>query len=148
MRNTNNNTKTTKNKATVVISAYEHKLLSKLSNNYNMNMGQFMELAIQFFRKSGINPADDTYSPSEHLISLENRMIDVIKIIKAIERDKLSALLENQLILLRRIEEGFANLPNKEYIQELFMEMMKSQTKSINTIIKLFADSIESNENE
>jgi hypothetical protein len=76
--------KATGNKATVVIGKHEHKILVKLADNYNMNMGQYLESSIHYFRKTGINPSDESYSPAEQIKNLEKRIDDVIKIIRAL----------------------------------------------------------------
>jgi hypothetical protein len=143
MNTTNSNVKPSTNKVTVVIDRHSHKVLSKLATSYNISRGQFLETGIQYFRKTGINPSDESLSPVEQIKSLEKRVDDVIRIVKAIERDKLSPIIEQNIALNQRLELSLTNLPSEGKIIEVIKGTTNLLVKSIDRLAKYNMDVID-----
>ena len=132
------------NKSTIVIGKHEHKILARLAENYQMRLGQFVESSINYFRKTGINPADESFSPVEQIKSLEKRIEDVIKIVKAVERDKLSPLIENLLIIERRIDVGLLEIPTQKNIDEALKTNISNLIPYLGKISELLTEVLDS----
>ncbi|MFP4557644.1 MAG: BfmA/BtgA family mobilization protein [Bacteroidales bacterium] len=66
-----------------------------------MKQVEFINSAIDYFKKTGINPAAEIYTPREEIEMLRKRLEEVIKYLQVHERQKLGPLME-RLILLEK----------------------------------------------
>lgn len=77
-------------KKSILISAYHHKELKKLSEAYNLSFYKLVEEMIIYFKKTGINPTDPkNENPSKGLRELDKRLVSFLKVQ---ERDILKPL--------------------------------------------------------
>ncbi|TQI71424.1 hypothetical protein JM79_2357 [Gramella sp. Hel_I_59] len=77
-------------KKSILISAYHHKELAKLSEAFGYSYYKLVEEMITYFKKTGINPLDSkNENPSKAVRELDKRLISFIRIQ---ERDILKPL--------------------------------------------------------
>ena len=66
---------------TTNIGKSELKSLRSLAQKHNLKQVDFINHAIAYFKKTGINPADEIYSPREEISKLSHRVDQVIRFI-------------------------------------------------------------------
>ena len=96
------------NLTTVNIKKEYQKELRKLSQSWGMSQVEFLNNAIWYFKKTGVNPKSPIFSPKEELAKLEARLNQVIKFIRQQEKEKLNPLLDELIITERRLKESLA----------------------------------------
>lgn len=118
---------------TVNIKREYQKELRKMSQSWGMSQVEFLNNAIWYFKKTGINPKSTIFSPKEEIAKLDKRLDQVIKFLRHQERDKLSPLLDEIIIAERRLKESLALGVDKEDFVSLqntileIEEVVKSQ---------------------
>ncbi|MFD2827617.1 BfmA/BtgA family mobilization protein [Leeuwenhoekiella polynyae] len=117
-------------KKSILISAYHHKELTKLSEVYNLKYYELVEEMIGYFKKTGINPKESkNENPSRALKELDKRMVSFLKVQ---ERDILKPL---------RQEVYEYSKDQKQEIKELHTKLIKA-LNTINQNEKLRADNL------
>jgi len=109
-----NSTLTTTN-----IGKEELKHLRKIASHHGLKQVEFINATISYFRKTGINPAEEIYSPREEIERLTKRVDEVIKFMQVHEKQKLSPLLERLLLLERRLSEIYSKVVTVEDLKPL-----------------------------
>jgi hypothetical protein len=95
----------------------EAKLASK---TLNLTLGEFVLHSAEYFRKTGIDPSkSDIESPYKAIKELEKRVGQVVGYIKTQEQEKLNPLLEQLIILSRRLDEALTKLPASERFDQV-----------------------------
>jgi len=79
---------------TIKISDHSHSQLKKLSKTHDLDMGGFVEAAIQYFKRTGENPADPHSSPQAALEEMNKRLSQVIGFIRKQEENHLLPIVE------------------------------------------------------
>lgn len=100
----------TTNLTTTNIGVDELKHLKKLALKHKLRQVEFINASISYFRKTGINPSEEIYSPREEIERLTKRVDEVIRFMQVHERQKLSPLTERLILLDKRINESISNL--------------------------------------
>lgn len=93
--------------------------LRKLASHHNLKQVEFINAAIDYFRKTGINPAEEIYSPREEIARLTKRVDEVIRFLQVHERNKLLPLMERLILLEKKLSEGYGKVAEKEDIKKL-----------------------------
>jgi len=106
--------------STTNISQSHLKQLKRLSNSHGLTQVDFINSSIDYFRKTGINPVEEIYSPREEIAKLEKRVEEILKFIRIHERDKLTPLVDQLIILQKRLSDGYSNVATEEMIKEHF----------------------------
>jgi hypothetical protein len=91
---------------TTNIGVEELKHLRKLSTHHKLKQVEFINSAIGYFRKTGINPSEEIYSPREEIEMLKKRVEEVIKFLQVHEKQKLSPLMERLILLEKKLSEN------------------------------------------
>ena len=104
----------TANLTTVNIKKEYQKELRKMSESWGMSQVEFLNNAIWYFKKTGINPQSPLFSPKEEIAKLDKRLDQVIKFLRHQEKDKLTPLLDEIIIAERRLKESLALGVDKE----------------------------------
>lgn len=117
---TMNSTLTTTN-----IGRSELKSLRSLAKTHNLKQVEFINHAIAYFKKTGINPSDQIFSPREEINKLSTRMDQVIGFIKTQEEKKLNPLLDELILISRRLNDQMENQITIEHLRELYKLLMK-----------------------
>lgn len=98
---------------TTNIGVEQLKSLKKLSTKHGLKQVEFINASIDYFRKTGINPSEEIFSPREEIARLAKRQDEIIGVIKTHEK-KLAPLLERLALLDAQIRETTSNLIEKE----------------------------------
>lgn len=109
-----NNTLTTTN-----IGKEELKHLRKIASHHGLKQVEFINATISYFRKTGINPAEEIYSPREEIERLTKRVDEVIKFMQVHEKQKLTPLLERLILLERRLSETYSKIVTIEDLKSV-----------------------------
>lgn len=109
----------TANLTTVNIKKEYQKELRKMSQSWGMSQVEFLNNAIWYFKKTGINPQSTIFSPKEEIAKLDKRLDQVIKFLRHQEKDKLTPLLDEIIIAERRLKESLALGVDKEDFDSL-----------------------------
>ena len=115
-----NSTLTTTN-----IGKSELKSLRSLAKTHNLKQVEFINHAIAYFKKTGINPSDQIFSPREEINKLSTRMDQVIGFIKTQEEKKLNPLLDELILISRRLNDQIEDQITIEHLGKLYTLMMK-----------------------
>jgi virulence-associated protein VapD len=117
---------------TTNIGKSELKSLRSLAQKHNLKQVDFINHAIAYFKKTGINPADEIYSPREEISKLSHRVDQVIRFIKTQEEKKLTPLLDELILISRKLNAQMENQVTAEHFnhllkgQKLMLEYSKS----------------------
>lgn len=87
----------------VRIDKTQHKKLKDLSRKFNLSQTDFVNYAVDYFAKTGINPADKIYSPREEISKLEKRVEQVIKFLNVFQREQAKPVFDELVILNKAI---------------------------------------------
>ncbi|NLC92065.1 MAG: hypothetical protein GX677_01140 [Treponema sp.] len=115
-----NSTLTTTN-----IGKSELKSLRSLAKTHNLKQVEFINHAIAYFKKTGINPSDQIFSPREEINKLSTRMDQVIGFKKTQEEKKLNPLLDELILISRRLNDQIEDQITIEHLGKLYTLMMK-----------------------
>ncbi len=140
---------------TTNIGSNELKSLRQLAKKHDLSQTEFINRSILYFKKTGINPADEITSPREEINKLNNKMESVIKFIRTQEKTKMIPLLdelsiisrklndqmEDQLTLSRFMEVAKLFLENFKYLREV-QENQGNHLKSIKNSVEGLPNSI------
>lgn len=127
----------TSNLTTTNIGTEELKHLKKLATHHGLKQSEFINLAIAYFRHTGINPIDKTYSPREELERINKRVEEVIKFMQVHEKQKLTPLLERLMLLERRLSETYSKIVTVEDLKSLgnlTIQLSKQLDNQVNTL--------------
>ncbi|HAF30436.1 MAG TPA: hypothetical protein DCG75_15445 [Bacteroidales bacterium] len=102
------------NLTTVNIDKASQKELKKLSQSWEMSQVEFLNNAIWYFKKTGINPISPIFSPKEEMAKMNKRLDQVIKFIRHQQTEKLNPLLDEIIIVERRLKENIATGINQD----------------------------------
>lgn len=100
--------------------------LKKFCTWYKITQGEFVKLALVYFRKSGINPAEPPESVKEELNKIEKRISQLIAFQRTFEKENMLPLVEALLKTESKINQHFAGIPDG----------MKTTLEAINTLYK------------
>ncbi len=109
-----NNTLTTTN-----IGKEELKHLRKIASHHGLKQVEFINASISYFRKTGINPVEEIYSPREEIERLTKRVDEVIRFLQVHEKQKLTPLLERLILLERRLSETYSKIITAEDLKPI-----------------------------
>lgn len=117
---------------TTNIGKSELKSLRLLAQKHNLKQVDFINHAIAYFKKTGINPADEIYSPREEINKLTHRVDQVIGFIKTQEEKKLNPLLDELILISRKLNAQMENQITVEHynqilkVQKFIVEYLKT----------------------
>lgn len=111
------------NLTTVNIDKASQKELKKLSQSWGMSQVEFLNHAIWYFKKTGIKPNSPIFSPMEEIAKMNKRLDQVIKFIRHQQTEKLNPLLDEVIIVERRLKENLAVGLNREDLESLRNEL-------------------------
>lgn len=117
------------NLTTVNLDKASQKELKKLSRSWGMSQVEFLNHAIWYFKKTGINPNSPIFSPKEEMAKLDNRLNQVIKFLRHQEKEKLTPLLDEITIAERRLKENLAT--------SITQNELNTITNSLNQILEI-----------
>jgi hypothetical protein len=109
-----NNTLTTTN-----IGKSELKQLRILATRHNLKQVDFINHAIAYFKKTGINPAEEIFTPREEINKLSNRVDQVIRFIRTQEEKKLNPLLDELILVNRKINDQLDGQINIDHFHQI-----------------------------
>ena len=89
---------------TVGISDHSHGELKKIAKMHGLSQGEFVEASVQYFKRTGENPGDPRESPKASLEEMNKRLSQVIGFIKAQEQKTLLPLIDNSILINKRVE--------------------------------------------
>jgi len=148
----------TANLTTVNIDKGHQKELRKLSQSWGMSQVEFLNNAIWYFKKTGINPSSPVFSPKEEISKLEARLNQVIKFIRLQEKEKLNPLLDELIITERRLKESLALGVNKGDFEKIEKGLglmnnsidviYKNQERYATEIVRQFSSRLHTTENK
>lgn len=124
---------------TTNINKSHQKMLKQLAAKFELSQVDLMNNAIEYFKETGINPADKITNPKEELSKLNKRVDKVIRFIRVHERDKLSPLLDSLIVIDRRLKDKLEFILTRDDLSNL--------EKSLNDSLIEFKDEIRKIEN-
>lgn len=95
------------------------KSLKRLSAQLGLKQVEFINAAVDYFRKTGIDPTKEIFSPREEIAKMTKRLDEVIGVIKTHERDKLGPLVEQLALFIAQFQEAFSSMVVKEDLRLL-----------------------------
>jgi len=105
---------------TIAVKEKIHKEVKTLSKTLELELGEFVEHSMLYFKKTGINPSKSlSESPLKAIEELTKRVGQVVGYIKTQEQEKLNPLLEQLIILSRRLEDALNKLPASERFDQV-----------------------------
>ena len=105
---------------TIAINAQTHAEVKTLSKTLNMELGEFVKHSAVYFKKTGIDPSkSENESPVKIMKELEKRVGQVVAYIKTHEQEKLNPLLDQLIILTRKLDEALNILPKSERFDQV-----------------------------
>ena len=117
---------------TTNISVEQLKHLKKISDRLGLKQVEFINASVSYFQKTGINPAEDIFTPREEIEKLAKRLDEVIRFMQVHERNKLSPLLERLILLEKQLNESYStiiSIKDLEPIKNLLEEYKVKITK-------------------
>jgi hypothetical protein len=117
--------KSSQTHTTTNIGKAELQILNKIAALHGMKNIQFLNAAVQYLRKTGINPSEPELSPKEEMTKLEKRVNEVIKFFRVFEQDKLLPLLERLILIEKKIESTLTDLPQNSDLLKEFSEIKR-----------------------
>ncbi len=94
---------------TTNIGTKERASLKQLASHHGLKQVEFINSAVDYFKKTGINPAQDIFSPREELTKLTKRVDQVIGFIKKNEQDHIHPLLDELIIISKKLDGQVSN---------------------------------------
>jgi len=119
-----------------------HKELKKLTQIYEVDMGKFIADSVEYFKSTGINPADKSKSYTEELKNVKKEINRLIGFQKTFEKNHLFPLFESMLRIATQLngvipkEEGSLLATNTIVRGYLEQHLEKSANNTISTIQK------------
>ena len=105
---------------TIAVKEKIHKEVKTLSKTLELELGEFVEHSMLYFKKTGINPSKSvSESPLKAIEELNKRVGQVVGYIKTQEQEKLNPLLEQLIILTRILDEAIKKLPASERFDQV-----------------------------
>jgi len=102
----------------------------KLKNNAHklgISQMEYINASIEYFSKTGINPMEPITSPKDEIARLNKKQDQVISFIRTQESKKLDPLLDNLIILERRLKDQLVN-----HISLDDINVLEKENRSIN----------------
>lgn len=128
----------TTNLTTTNIGKEYQKELKKLSQSWGMSQTEFLNKAIWYFKKTGIDPNSSIFSPKEEIAKLEKRVNQVIQYISRQEKDKLNPLLDELIITERRLKESLALGIDKSDLEQIDQKIEKKSGEIFKVLTDIF----------
>lgn len=122
---------------TTNIGTSELKSLRQLAKKHNLTQVDYINKSILYFKKTGINPAEEITSPREEINKLNNKVESVIKFIRTQEKQKLNPLLDELITISRKLNDQIEDqLKSSEFNKQIksIFEAQKEHTEKLNTI--------------
>ena len=108
----------------IALSEGAHKEVKILCKTLGLNIGEFVQQSAYYFKKTGINPSkSDSESPHKVVKELERRIGQGIAYIKTHEQEKINPLLENIMMLVRRLEMTLNDAPKEATFKAVITRM-------------------------
>lgn len=105
---------------TIAIDKLTHKEAKALSKTLELTLGELMKHGVIYFKKTGIDPSkSDIESPYKAIKELEKRVGQVVGYIKTQEQEKLNPLLEQLILVSRKLDEALIKLPASERFEQV-----------------------------
>lgn len=105
---------------TVAIDENTHKEAKKLSETYDLNLGELMHDCIMYFKKTGMNPHEaDTESPYKAVKELDKHIGQIVGVLQTHEKKKLNPLLEQLIITSQQLDDTIKILPTTEHFNNV-----------------------------
>jgi hypothetical protein len=105
---------------TIAVNAQTHADVKTLSKTLNMELGEFVKHSAVYFKKTGIDPSkSENESPHKVMKELVTRVGQVVAYIKTHEQEKLNPLLDQLIILTRKLDEALNILPKSERFDQV-----------------------------
>lgn len=119
---------------TISIDEYTHKELKSLCKSYKKSIVEFTRHGVMYFKKTGIDPErSSTESPQKAIQELSKRVEQIIAVIKVQEQDKMNPLLEQLMLIVRRLELMLNDAPKETSFKTILNrteEMMEADQKN------------------
>jgi len=138
--------KTVISHSTTNIGKDELKTLNKLATSAGVKNINYLNAAIHYFKKTGINPFEPELSPKDEIIKLQKRNEEILKFIRVFEKEKLSPLLERLIMLERRIGTSIQDMPLKSELSREFhlvREELKRTAESSQSLMIKYKEPLE-----
>ena len=98
----------------VTIDDFTHKELKSLCRSHKKSIIEYLRHGVLYFKKTGIDPGQSIIeSPQKAIKELSRRLDQVIGVIKAQEQDKMNPLLEQLMMLVKRVEMLLGDAPKE-----------------------------------
>jgi NifB/MoaA-like Fe-S oxidoreductase len=104
---------------TTNIGKAELKSLRALARKHNLKQVDFINHSISYFKKTGINPADEIFSPREEINKLTTRVDQIVRFIRTQEEKKLTPLLDELTIVSRKLNSQMKEQVTMPYFTKL-----------------------------
>ena len=101
-----------------------HTKLKKYCDKSGLKLGEFIETALQYFEKSGINPAEHE-SPAAEMLKLIKRIDSVVAFIKKQESDLLRPLVESVSLSENRIQRELGSISKTKEVDKITAAITK-----------------------
>jgi predicted GNAT family N-acyltransferase len=108
---------------TVNIETEAQKHLKKLAQHHGLTQLGFLNASVLYFRKTGINPAEEIYSPREEIAKLTKRVDEVIRFLQTHEKQKLSPLMERLILLEKQLKENYSKTITTDDLNSILTEI-------------------------
>ena len=104
----------------IAVDQHTHKEVKIICKTLDMPYGKFVLHSAVYFRKTGIDPSEsEKENPYKAIKELDKRVGQVVAYIKTQEEEKLNPLVEQLIILTRRLDENLKKLPSSERFEQV-----------------------------
>jgi hypothetical protein len=118
---------------TIGIDDYTHKELKSLCSAHKKSIIEFIRYGVIYFKKTGIDPEQSSNeNPQKAIKELTRRVDQVIAVIKAQQQDTMNPLLEQLMMLIRRMEILVGDAPKESTFKAVLSrteEMIEADQK-------------------
>jgi hypothetical protein len=135
----------------IAINEQAHKEIKALCKTLEVNIGEFVQYSVQYFKRTGIDPGkSDNENPHKALKELSKRVEQIIGVIKTQEQDKINPLLDTIMMLVRRAELMLNEAPKETTfktvltrMEDIMEEDQKHHSEQLKAQHKYYTESIE-----
>nr|WP_319399017.1 BfmA/BtgA family mobilization protein [uncultured Carboxylicivirga sp.] len=140
---------------TTNIGKAELRSLRTLAKKHDLKQVDFINHCISYFRKTGINPADEIFSPREEINKLNQRMDQVIRFIRTQEEKKLNPLFDELIAISKKLNNQMEDQITSKHFNAMInyqkvlsecvqsiQELSSSQMKNIYSILDMIPEKI------
>lgn len=105
--------------------------LKKIAKKNGVSQVEYINACVDYFSKSGVSPLEPFLSPAEEIKKLTKRVDQVVRFIRTQEEKKLDPILNDMIILERRIGEMVGQSLSRKDYNKAYVDLGEKLSESI-----------------